>query len=301
MNNKVSVIIITKDRPKYLFLCLSSLTTQSLPPSEVIIVDNSSISQKKLINTFKKKLPIRYKYQENLTIPQLRMIGMHHASHNIVLTLDDDCIAKKNWVEQMVNLHNIYPSTTAISASVIHIPQYSIYSLIIKTVRQQRTRLIDEVDDPIHLDTSNCLFVKNHLRKLGVAFDPFLIRGSDSDIGAQIAERGGQTIVVKKTTAYHHERSTLWEFLKQRFKNGMATKRLASKWLHRTLYFYIFHKGSYIKPFFRTIYKLVKKRKFVIVVKFITIVSLATVVHELGYHYQTTLQYTNALKRKYKS
>ncbi len=99
-----SVVIVTKDRPHLLAGLLDSLTGQTLPPDEVIVVDNdSAASYADLFREYASRLPLRTVVEREPGIPSARNRGIREATGEIVLFTDDDCRVDPAWLERMVS------------------------------------------------------------------------------------------------------------------------------------------------------------------------------------------------------
>jgi len=105
MNNnplKISVIIVTKDRPENLRNLLKSLTKQTLEPDEIIIIDNNSVKNYALVfEEFKEILPLKTFVETTPGIPAARNRGIKESSGDIILFTDDDCEADQQWIENL--------------------------------------------------------------------------------------------------------------------------------------------------------------------------------------------------------
>ena len=100
---KTSVVVVTKDRPENLRNLLRSLVRQTLMPDEVLVVDNnSSKNYVPVFQDYKDRLPLRTVIEPIPGIPSARNRGIHESIGDIILFTDDDCVADKHWVENMV-------------------------------------------------------------------------------------------------------------------------------------------------------------------------------------------------------
>ncbi len=98
-----SVVVVTKDRPRLLGGLLRSLVAQTLPPDEVLVVDNgSSRSYNEVFREFAPLLPLRTVVETKPGIPAARNRGVREATGEIILFTDDDCAADPRWVECLV-------------------------------------------------------------------------------------------------------------------------------------------------------------------------------------------------------
>jgi len=98
----ISIVIITRNRAEWLNDTLESLTKQSRPADEVIVVDNASTDNtKEVILSFQGTLNIKYVFEAKRGIPYARNAGLRAAAGDIVVSVDDDCIADVNWLKNI--------------------------------------------------------------------------------------------------------------------------------------------------------------------------------------------------------
>ena len=88
-NKSISVIIPVYNGEKYLKDAIESVIFQSLPPSEIIIIDDgSSDGTAKIVASYGDRL--KYVYQENCGIPASRNRGVKMATGDYITFLDHD-------------------------------------------------------------------------------------------------------------------------------------------------------------------------------------------------------------------
>jgi len=106
MNEKVSVIIPTKNRKEDLFLTLDSVFNQTLLPFEIIIVDQSAdrtdyTPTRKLADT--KNIQFKVIYNPSIRgLTQARNVGLDNIQGDIVLFLDDDLVLDENYIRNVL-------------------------------------------------------------------------------------------------------------------------------------------------------------------------------------------------------
>lgn len=99
MSNSISILIVTKNRPKKLYSAIYSITQQSELPHEVLIVDQSSNNESKVIVQNFKDLNIKY-FQQNIQNKSVGAnFGIGKVTGSIIAFTDDDCVLSKNWVK----------------------------------------------------------------------------------------------------------------------------------------------------------------------------------------------------------
>lgn len=215
----LSIITLTRNRAKLLSLNLESLIGQVTHRDEIIIIDNGSTDNtKSVIRAFAKKLPIRAYRVSRGKYPHLYNAGITYAKKDVVVFLDDDCIAGPAFLPRIRKAHASRPNI-AIQGMTHSIPKGNIYAEIMgdhyrhfiatNTLSDSHLRILDNKNASIP-------------RKLVVSVDGFC---EELDCGSEDIEFGirlrssGVTILFDPTIiAYHHERTTYKEFVAQHLR-----------------------------------------------------------------------------------
>ena len=120
MTHKITTVVPTYNRPKELELCLRSVLAQSLPPHEVIVVDNGRTPlTKETIKMmepefFQKGIFLTYFENDVNSLTVAKNIGISKASGELVSFLDDDLILEPNYYEEMVRLFYEIPEALGV-------------------------------------------------------------------------------------------------------------------------------------------------------------------------------------------
>jgi GT2 family glycosyltransferase len=101
----VSVIIASYNSRETIVACLKSLEEQRTTARfEIIVVDSSTDGTSELIT--KKFTEVKvYRYAERKFAGDARNVGISAAKARIVAFIDADCVAEKNWIEQILRAH----------------------------------------------------------------------------------------------------------------------------------------------------------------------------------------------------
>jgi len=105
---KVSVVIPTYNRSSLVQRAIKSAINQTLPPYEIIVVDDGSND-----NTAKilKKYPVKVIKQKNLGVSAARNSGILNSSGDIIAFLDDDDEWEELKLQEQLKIHNKFSHT----------------------------------------------------------------------------------------------------------------------------------------------------------------------------------------------
>lgn len=96
---KVSVVIITLNRAKYLTETLRSFSKQTYKDFEIILVNGPSTDNTEEIA---KNFPLRYFKTDKTNVSVSRNIGLLNSTGDLICSIDDDAIPEKKWLENLV-------------------------------------------------------------------------------------------------------------------------------------------------------------------------------------------------------
>lgn len=112
----VSVVICTRDRPEALARCLASLPHQTLPPTEIIVVDNASRDER--TRDVANAAATKYVREDRPGLDFARNAGVCAAKGKIVAYTDDDVRLHPRWLERLVQAFDA-PEVTAVTGLVL--------------------------------------------------------------------------------------------------------------------------------------------------------------------------------------
>lgn len=244
---KVTVGIITKDRVHQLRRCLSSLTKQTNKSFNILVVDSSADDKtKKVVNSFKKKLKIRYVFEKKLGYSNARNRVIIEANCEILSFIDDDCEATSDWIENISRAHKQFPEAIAIQGWAISKPKNAAISIMARFIHESsfkeninsdkeifsnlNNRFLQQPNKILLLATKNASFKLYLLKKLKLEFNTKVIHAEDFEFAKQILSKKQKIVFVPDIVVYHWERSTLRQFLQQRKDVSGEIKKAQHKW-----------------------------------------------------------------------
>jgi glycosyltransferase involved in cell wall biosynthesis len=100
---KISAIICTHNRDRYLGLAIDSLLAQDLDNFEILVIDNASTDTTKAVVEARLGDPrLRYIYESTLGLSTARNRGAQESQAAILAYLDDDAIATPTWLSTLL-------------------------------------------------------------------------------------------------------------------------------------------------------------------------------------------------------
>ena len=130
MYNEVSIIISTYKRPDDLKIALESILIQSVPPKEVIIVDDlNDLDVKEIVLKFKEReCGMSFKYVHNIygkSLTTARNIGAKYSTGDIILFLDDDVILEPDFLRELTKVYSIIPNAKCVQGKITNDYRFS--------------------------------------------------------------------------------------------------------------------------------------------------------------------------------
>ena len=225
---KVSVIIPSKDNPEVLEKCLISLTRrpESKVPMEILLVDNGScVENKKKTEQLAERIresgvTVRYIYEpEEFNFSAMCNRGAKLAEGNYLLFLNDDIeVGGGDWLDKMVlhamqsytgsvGLKLYYPDSVKIQHDgIVNLPVGPVHKL--QFMEDDRSYYFgrNRYDQNCVAVTGACLLLKKDVFWEAGGFQEALrVAYNDVELGFRLIEMGYYNVVLNDCFAYHHE------------------------------------------------------------------------------------------------
>jgi glycosyltransferase involved in cell wall biosynthesis len=104
---KISAIICTHNRDRYLAKAIDSLLTQTCDDYEILVIDNASTDNtRQVVEPYLSNPRFRYHYEAQVGLSVARNTGSKLSNAPILAYLDDDAIASPQWLQTFIDAYH---------------------------------------------------------------------------------------------------------------------------------------------------------------------------------------------------
>jgi cellulose synthase/poly-beta-1,6-N-acetylglucosamine synthase-like glycosyltransferase len=208
----ISIVIPSYNSERTIAKTLKSLLNQDYEGKyEIIVVDSSTDKTPEIVSKF----PVKLIRQKPKGPAAARNLGVRKAKGEIVVFIDSDCIAPRNWLR---NLLKPFSDKTIVAVSGTYrtknkesiIARFAGYEIEHRHERMKKLETIDFVGG------FNCAYRKDVFLKFG-GFDTKFIQSEDGELSYKIAKKGHKIKFNPSAYVYHYHPDSLTKFLKQKF------------------------------------------------------------------------------------
>lgn len=215
MNGKVSVIICTAHRLKTVAECLDSLTHQSVKNFEVILVDGRLDQQlQPVLVKYQNKLRLKHLKITKQNLPYARNHGILYAQHPLIAFIDDDAIATKNWVKNLLSFHRQNKNCLVFGGKVLALEKNYV-ARFLETFfnfgnRSKEVPTILGVNMILNRTAIDRLWQSSRKKYF---LDSLTTAGDETEFCFAIRKSGGAIMYDPRTVVKHRYRSSLSQFI----------------------------------------------------------------------------------------
>lgn len=224
---RVSVIVVNHNRGRLLKKCLESLLNQSIPPLEIIVVDNGSRDEScDLVRSFSDSRIHLVSLPENRGFAEACNIGIRNSLGGFVALLNNDAVADEEWLEQLLADSYRNPEAGMFACKVILYGRKLIDKAghLLFPDGQNRGRGTGEpdscqYDEPGEIffpDGCAAMYRRELLEETGGFDEDFFAYADDADLGLRARLLGWSCRYVPSAVVYHHHSATLGVFAEQK-------------------------------------------------------------------------------------
>jgi cellulose synthase/poly-beta-1,6-N-acetylglucosamine synthase-like glycosyltransferase len=211
----ISIIIPAFNASKTINACIESLLSQKASEKfEVIIVDDGSMDNTaEVVKKFKK---VKLVQQENKGPASARNNGARHAKGNIIVFIDSDCVAGKNWLEEMIlpfnNLEVVGVQGTYKSMQKELMARFEQLRIMQRHEKMRKQQFIDFIGSFSAAFRKTAFFpVKGFDENYPMA------SGEDTDLSFKLSAKGRKLVFASKAVVWHQHPVSFWKYLRVKF------------------------------------------------------------------------------------
>ena len=221
MMGSVSVVVVNWNRRALLQECLESLARQTLPPRELIVVDNGSTDGS--VELVRDRFPEAQlvALPRNTGFAAGNNCGLRQARGEYVALLNNDAVADPDWLSRLVQAIDAHPAVGCCASKMLLYHRRGVINstgILYSTVGTAVDRgwmchdgpRFDEPDYPIGACGGAALYRRSMLEEIGLFdedFSPAYCEDVDLSLRAQL--RGYRCLYVPSAVVYHRVGATL--------------------------------------------------------------------------------------------
>jgi len=204
------------------------INNQNRIPDEIIIVNGGGENDcQDTLNKWKSIFSnLKIIKTENINLANSRNIGLPYCKGDLILQTDDDARPLPDWIEKIIEAHELYPNVGVVGGDVIDAGGRSYLS-----------QIADMATFPHHYNTCevrsvpgvNSSYKKEVIDQVG-EYDETLFRGEDVDYNWRAIKNGWKVLFCPQIKVKHLHRPTWKGLFQQHFMYGRAHYLVRKKW-----------------------------------------------------------------------
>ncbi len=217
---KITVIVVNWNGEAVIGECLESLTNQSMPPAQVVVVDNGSTDNSLgVIHSFDGRLPLTViPTGENLGFGKANNLGFQVSKGDLIALLNNDAVADSRWLEEMVLTMKRHPRCGIVASKLLVYGEAIIdsagdgFSTVLKgfkmgegkpaSCRSQEERVVGAC-------AGGALYKRECIEDVGFFDEDFFLIWEDMDLSMRAWWRGWEVWYSPKAVVHHKVRSSI--------------------------------------------------------------------------------------------
>jgi hypothetical protein len=199
---RVSVVVVSRDRPKLLARLLRALDQQDMPFFEIVVVTNAPARPA--------QRPVRWVDFDRANVALARNAGIRASAGDILVFCDDDCVPEPRWLSRLTAAFAA-PEIGSAGGHVLRRNGVSLQfggAVIDRTGSEVRREIMEGSFPPAEGEAhvtlgTNCAFRRRAVEEAG-GFDPaFAYYLDEADLNWRLARAGWWTAIVPLAVVHH--------------------------------------------------------------------------------------------------
>jgi GT2 family glycosyltransferase len=238
VDNPITVVISTLDRPEVLRRCLDAIVHGSALPAEVVVVDQSAAgtAAPEVARATAAGLAVRHVRQDRRGLSASQNLGVRTATSALVAVIDDDCVPGVEWLATACRrLQGSFP-VGLVTGPVFPLPPEGNRTIAVSTRTSTTARVFTWPAMPWDVGTGGNFAVLRQ-RYLDVGGNDERLgtgtpgrAGNDLDLFYRLL-RSGVPAAYDPGMIVHHRRSTVDERRTRRWGYGFGVGACVGKWM----------------------------------------------------------------------
>jgi len=226
----VSVVIPTYNRKDLLKECLDSLFNQTYPKEryEIIVVnDGSTDGTEEVLKEYAKKAPCAFKWltQQNKGSYAARNLGIKNARGEIICFIDDDCIADRKWLEDLVRAFE--EGVGGVGGNIVCVKPRT----LIEKYCERNIPLDTRRRDLSYIPTCNAAYLKSLIEN---EIDTSLRNYGDRALSLKVQSKGFLLKHISSAVVFYRYRSDLMKLMIQFYYYGRGHVQFNRKYGYKS-------------------------------------------------------------------
>lgn len=221
----VSLYIPCFNAGRFINRSIEAVLNQTKPPSEIIIVDDGSSDD---TATIAKRYPVMIvRHEENKGLAAARNTGVQSARHELVASIDADCVAKPDWLEKLLDCMTD-ETVAGVGGQLVELNRTTLPDLW-RSVHMKQSHGDELIANAPFIYGHGTVFRKSALEKVGLYNEKLRTNAEDCYISEQL-KKAGFTIVYQPAAVAEHLRTdklsslmrTYWRWTFHGYLNDMT-------------------------------------------------------------------------------
>jgi GT2 family glycosyltransferase len=232
-----SLILCSRNRPKLLFECVSSILQGEELPTELLIIDDSDSRHERLSSlTTARGCEVRYLWTHSVGLSRANNDGIAAARYNVLVFTQDDALVSPTWFGAIVRALIEAGQSSVVTGQVLPSEPETSGAFAPSTTADLIPAVYEGRINKDVLFIQNMAMYRFMVEQVGY-FDPGLGPGTpfpaaeDNDFGLRLLEAGYRILYVPQAIVYHRAWRAKFDYIPLQWNYGRGQGAYYAKYL----------------------------------------------------------------------